>query len=61
MEVVDNGVMLLIPGAMNAPLDSALFWGSLAGSLALAGLAAYPVNRWLIARGSGHAKVHAYH
>lgn len=61
MEVVDNGVMLLIPGAMSAPLDSALFWGSLTVALMLAGLAAFPVNRWLIARGSGHAKVHAYH
>jgi hypothetical protein len=61
MEIVDNGVMLLIPGAMETtPLDPA-FWGFMALALALAGLAAYPVNRWLIARGSGHARVHAHH
>jgi hypothetical protein len=58
MEVVDNGIMLLVPGAMNAGLTEPLFWASLAGSLLLAGLAAFPVNRWLIARGSGHALVH---
>ena len=61
MEVVDNAIMLLIPGAMDAPLDSPLFWISLAGALALAALAAFPVNRWLIARGRGHAAVHAHH
>ena len=61
MEIVDNALMLLIPGAMNAPLDSARFWGSLAFSLLLAGIAAFPVNRWLIARGRGHAVVHAHH
>jgi hypothetical protein len=61
MEVVDNAAMLLIPGAMHAPLDSLLFWGSLAVALAVAGLAAWPVNRWLIARGRGHAVVHAHH
>ena len=61
MEVVDNALMLVIPGAMNAPLSSALFWGSLALSLALAGLAAFPVNRWLISRGKGHAVVHPHH
>jgi hypothetical protein len=61
MEVVDNLLMLAIPGAMNAPLSSALFWGSLALSLALAGAAAYPLNRWLIARGKGHAVVHTSH
>jgi hypothetical protein len=61
MEVVDNGLMLVIPGAMNAPLDSGLFWGSLALSLLLAASAAYPVNRWLISRGRGHAVVHHYH
>ena len=49
------------PGAMSAPLDSLLFWGSLALSLVVAGVAAYPVNRWLIARGRGHAVVHAHH
>jgi hypothetical protein len=61
MEIVDNAVMLMVPGAMDAPLDSARFWVSLAASLVLAGLAAYPVNRWLIARGRGHAVVHAHH
>ena len=61
MEIVDNALMLLIPGAMNAPLDSARFWGSLAFSLLIAGIAAFPVNRWLIARGRGHAVVHAHH
>ena len=60
MEIVDNLIMLAIPGAMDAGLASGLFWGSLAGSLAIAGLAAYPVNRWLIARGQGHAVVHAH-
>ncbi|HQZ45265.1 MAG TPA: DUF4396 domain-containing protein [Usitatibacteraceae bacterium] len=61
MEIVDNLVMLAIPGAMQAPLDSVLFWASLAGSLVVAGVAAFPVNRWLIARGRGHAVVHAHH
>jgi len=61
MEIVDNLVMLVIPGAMDAGLDSALFWGSLAFALAVAGVAAYPVNRWLIARGRGHALAHAHH
>ena len=58
MEIVDNAIMLAIPGAMDAGLGSALFWTSLAVALAIAGLAAYPVNRWLIARGRGHAVVH---
>ena len=61
MEIVDNAIMLLIPGAMDAPLDSALFWGSLAFALAVAAVAAFPVNRWLISRGKGHAVVHAHH
>lgn len=61
MEIVDNAVMLVIPGAMDASLTSPLFWGSLAFALAVAGLAAWPVNRWLIARGQGHAVVHAQH
>lgn len=61
MEIVDNLVMLAIPGAMDAPLSSGLFWGSLLAALAIAGVAAYPVNRWLIARGRGHAVVHAHH
>jgi hypothetical protein len=58
MEVVDNLIVLAIPGALEAGLDSLLFWGSLAFSLAVAGAFAVPVNRWLIARGRGHAVVH---
>lgn len=61
MEIVDNAIMLLIPGAMEAPLSSALFWGSLAMALLIAGAAAFPVNRWLISRGRGHALVHSRH
>lgn len=61
MEVVDNALMLAIPGAMDAPLSSALFWASLLFALAVAGAAAFPLNRWLIARGRGHAVVHAHH
>ena len=61
MEIVDNAIMLLIPGAMDAGLTSGLFWGSLAVALVIAGIAAYPVNRWLIARGRGHAVVHVHH
>ena len=61
MEIVDNGVMLAIPGAMDAQLDNALFWISLAISLAIAWIAAFPVNRWLISRGRGHAVVHSAH
>jgi hypothetical protein len=61
MEIVDNAIMLIIPGAMEAGLDTALFWGALALSLAIAGLAAFPVNRALIRRGRGHAVVHAHH
>jgi hypothetical protein len=61
MEIVDNAVMLAVPGAMGGSLASPLFWGTLAVSLALAAVAAFPVNRWLIARGRGHAVVHASH
>ena len=61
MEIVDNAVMLVVPGAMEAGLGSFLFWGSLAFALAVAFVAAYPVNRYLIARGRGHAVVHEYH
>lgn len=61
MEIVDNALMLAIPGAMDAPPDSALFWGSMFVSLAVAGVAAFPVNRWLIARGKGHAVAHEHH
>jgi hypothetical protein len=58
MEAVDNAIILAVPGAMAAGLGSLLFWGSLAFSLAVAGAFAVPVNRWLIARGKGHAVVH---
>ena len=61
MEIVDNAIMLLIPGAMEAGLTNLLFWGSLAVALLIAGAVAFPVNRWLIARGKGHAVVHAHH
>ncbi len=61
MEIVDNAVMLVIPGAMDAGLTELLFWASLIFSLILAGMAAFPVNRWLIARGRGHALVHKHH
>jgi hypothetical protein len=58
MEVVDNAIMLAVPGAIDAGVGDVLFWGSLAFSLAIAGVVAVPVNRWLIARGKGHAVVH---
>ncbi|MFI1518361.1 DUF4396 domain-containing protein [Kitasatospora cineracea] len=61
MELIDNGVMVAVPGAMDAGLGQLLFWLSLAGSLVLAFLVTVPVNRWLIGRGRGHAVVHAYH
>jgi len=61
MELVDNAVVLVIPGAMNAGLATALFWGSLALSLLLGAAFAYPVVRWLMARGRGHAVLHQYH
>lgn len=61
MEVVDNLIMLAVPGAMDAGLGSLLFWGSLTVALLIAGAVAFPVNRWLIARGRGHAVVHAHH
>ncbi len=61
MEIVDNAIMLLIPGAMEAGLGDPLFWGSLAFALAVAFVCAYPVNRRLIARGKGHALVHSHH
>jgi hypothetical protein len=61
MEIVDNAVVLVIPGAMNAGLADGLFWGSLVVSLVLAGIAAFPANRWLISRGQGHALVHKHH
>jgi hypothetical protein len=61
MEIVDNAIMLLIPGAMDAGLDDPGFWAALAVALLIAGAAAYPVNRWLLARGRGHAVVHEHH
>jgi hypothetical protein len=61
MEIVDNGFILLVPGAMAAGLGDGLFWWSLGVSLFIAFWAAFPVNRVLIARGRGHAVVHAYH
>jgi hypothetical protein len=61
MEIVDNVVMLVIPGAMEAGLGQPVFWASLVVSLVLAGLVAYPANRWLVARGRGHALVHRHH
>ena len=61
MEIVDNAVILAIPGAIDLGLGDAGFWGSLAGSLVIAGVAAFPANRWLIARGKGHAVVHEHH
>jgi hypothetical protein len=61
MEIVDNATILLVPGAMDAGLTDVLFWASLGVSLTLAWFAAFPVNRWLIARGQGHARVMAHH
>jgi hypothetical protein len=61
MEIVDNGFILVVPGAIAAGLSDALFWWSLAVSLAIAFVVALPVNRWLIARGRGHAVVHQLH
>lgn len=61
MEIVDNAVMLGVPGAMDAGLAEPLFWGALAFALAVAFVVALPVNRWLIARGRGHAVAHPHH
>ncbi len=61
MEIVDNEVLLLVPGAMEAHLDSWLFWGARALAVAVAFVVTLPVNRWMISRGRGHAVVHAYH
>jgi len=61
MEIVDNLIIVVIPGAMDAGLSSLLFWGSLAFALAVAFVAAFPVNRYLISRGKGHAVVHKHH
>jgi hypothetical protein len=61
MEIVDSATVLAIPGAMQATLRDAGFWAALAAALLIAGGAAYPANRWLLARGKGHAVVHAHH
>jgi len=61
MEVVDNAIIVAVPGAMEAGLTSLLFWGALAGSLAIAFVVTVPVNKWTIGRGRGHAVVHKYH
>src|SRR6185503_17878526 len=61
MEIVDNALMLIIPGAMDAKPNQMRFWWSLALSLVVAGLAAFPIVRWLISRGRGHAIVHEHH
>ena len=58
MEIVDNAIMLVVPGAMESGLDDVLFWGALSFALVIAGTVALPLNRWLIARGKGHAVVH---
>ena len=61
MEIVDNLVMLTVPGALEAGLLDLLFWASLAFSLVVAFVVTVPVNRWMISRGKGHAVVHAHH
>lgn len=61
MELLDNAVVVAVPGAMDAGLTSLLFWGSLAFSLLVAFVLTTPVNRWTIGRGRGHAVLHAYH
>jgi hypothetical protein len=61
MELVDNGIIALIPRAMDAHLDEALFWGALVGGFVAAFFVTTPVNKWMIGRGKGHAVVHAYH
>ena len=61
MEITDNAFILLVPGAIDAGLGQALFWWSLGVSLLVAFVCAFPLNRWLISRGRGHAVIHAYH
>ena len=58
MEIVDNAIVVVIPGALEAGVGDVLFWGSLSVALVIAGMCAFPVNRWLIARGKGHVAVH---
>jgi len=61
MEIVDNAIVLAVPGAMDAGLTSLLFWSSLGVALAVAFVVTFPVNRWLITRGLGHATLHGHH
>ncbi len=61
MEIVDNLIVVFIPGVMEAGLGDLLFWGSLVLALAVAFVAAFPVNRYLISRGQGHAVIHEHH
>lgn len=61
MEAVDNGIIALVPGALEAELSDGLFWSSLAGGFAVAFVITTPVNKWMIGRGKGHALVHAHH
>ena len=61
MEILDNAIMVLVPGAMDAGISRLLFWAALAFSLLVAFLLTTPVNRWMISQGKGHAVVHAYH
>jgi hypothetical protein len=61
MEIVDNAILLAVPGAMDAHLTSGLFWGALAVALAVAFVVTVPVNKWMIGRGRGHAVVHEMH
>jgi len=61
MEIVDNAIIVAVPGAMEAGLSSPLFWGALAAALAIAFVVTWPVNKWTIGRGRGHAVVHRYH
>ncbi|MFD6277365.1 DUF4396 domain-containing protein [Streptomyces sp. NPDC060209] len=61
MELIDNGIIALVPGAMDADLSDGLFWAALLGGLAVAFLVTTPVNKWMIGRGKGHAVVHSYH
>ncbi|MFF7794597.1 DUF4396 domain-containing protein [Streptomyces sp. NPDC007991] len=61
MEIVDNGIVAVTPGAMDANLSDGLFWYTLLGGFAIAFLITTPVNKWMIGRGKGHAVVHGYH
>lgn len=61
MELIDNGIVALVPGALDAHLSDGLFWSALLGGFAIAFLVTTPVNKWMIGRGKGHAVVHAYH